>query len=100
MVIEEIIFFLNNKSNKSVHVQRLIEQYGIPVTYFDVKDEDTAKLLRQGNKFKVYGVPTIVVLYNHNKLKKYEGEECINFVQFLNNENQNLPDGESYEDED
>lgn len=84
MGIEEIIFFTSPGSANAQNVGMLLYQNKIPHTTFNILSKQTKELLSNKGKFySVKSVPTFLVRYNGNKLRKYEGLECIDFINLI-----------------
>jgi len=80
--VHEIIFFHNAQSPLCGHVHKLLKSNNIPALYFNVNSKEVANKLKNGQHFQVTHVPTLVVSFKDGNLKKFEGQECFQWLQY------------------
>lgn len=97
MSIHEIIFFTHPQSKGCYELHQLLTQYNISAKYFNIASKQAASVLKKGKYFKVNHVPSLVVAFDDGNIKKFEGENCKKFIEYMISENDERSENESDE---
>lgn len=87
--VKEIIFFTHPRSDRCHVTHQLLKQYVIPHVPFTVKKSNASALKRKGRAgLTVRGVPTLLVTFKDGNLRRFEGDDCNDWIQYLIRETQ------------
>lgn len=96
MGINQIIYFYAKNSTVCSDVTTFIEQYQIPITFFEIKSKQIANTLKNGSKFKINAVPTIIVITDTDHDQIEGSDACISFLQYILKENDKISKDRNY----
>lgn len=84
MYVHEIIFFHHPNSQMCGQVHQYITQTKTPAVYFNVHSKKVAESLKRGKQFTVTHVPTLIVTFKNGETKKFEGGDCLRWLEYAN----------------
>lgn len=87
--VKEIVFFMHPKSDKCHVTHQLLKQYQIPYIPCALKRSNVNILKKKGKAgMNVRGVPSLIVTFDDGNLRRFEGEDCNEWIQYLVRESQ------------
>lgn len=92
MSIHEIVFFTHSSNALCQHIEKFIDQYNVPAKKIPVESKNIVRRIKKGKYFSIRCVPTIIVLLKDGNIQRYEGNNCMEWLKMLIEQNNNQED--------
>ncbi len=78
--IKEVVLFYSKYSPKCRNVNTFIDYHKFPISRISIDSKTARSIIKNGNHFKIKGVPTLIVLYDDGDAALYEGDKVLSWL--------------------